>query len=110
MYCEIVIPSGSKTTGWDFNFHKKSKKWREKQIRSERCYFVKSNTQRHSFSIFRLTNGICVLQCIYFVGRMDFQYTWAVYLLFHMHFTQILHTISISLTVVLALWRYIAIK
>uniref|UniRef100_A0A182MGQ5 G-protein coupled receptors family 1 profile domain-containing protein n=1 Tax=Anopheles culicifacies TaxID=139723 RepID=A0A182MGQ5_9DIPT len=30
--------------------------------------------------------------------------------MFHMHFTQILHTISILLTVTLAIWRYIAIK
>ena len=29
--------------------------------------------------------------------------------MFHMHFTQILHTISICLTVTLAVWRYIAI-
>lgn len=40
----------------------------------------------------------------------QFKYSWSVYILFHMHFTQILHTISISLTVILALWRYIAIK
>ncbi|CAO1348407.1 unnamed protein product [Diamesa serratosioi] len=40
----------------------------------------------------------------------DFRYTYAAYLLFHMHFTQILHTISISLTVTLAVWRYIAVK
>lgn len=45
-----------------------------------------------------------------FPDRRDFQYGWAVYLLFHMHFTQVLHTISISLTVTLAIWRYIAIK
>ncbi|XP_055381765.1 G-protein coupled receptor dmsr-1 isoform X2 [Condylostylus longicornis] len=38
------------------------------------------------------------------------RYTWAIYLLFHMHFTQILHTISISLTVTLAIWRYLAIS
>lgn len=37
-------------------------------------------------------------------------FSWAAYLLFHMHFSQILHTISISLTVTLAIWRYIAIK
>ncbi|XP_031640943.1 sex peptide receptor [Contarinia nasturtii] len=41
---------------------------------------------------------------------VGFKYLWSVYILFHMHFTQILHTISISLTVILALWRYIAIK
>ncbi|XP_063366490.1 G-protein coupled receptor dmsr-1-like [Cydia amplana] len=37
-------------------------------------------------------------------------YSWAVYMLFHMHFTQILHTASILLTLSLAVWRYIAIK
>ncbi|XP_062708674.1 G-protein coupled receptor dmsr-1 [Aedes albopictus] len=42
--------------------------------------------------------------------RQDYPYSWAVYLMFHMHFTQILHTISILLTVMLAVWRYIAIK
>ncbi|KAJ6644548.1 G-protein coupled receptor dmsr-1 [Pseudolycoriella hygida] len=39
-----------------------------------------------------------------------YAYTWATFLLFHMNFTQILHTISISLTVTLAVWRYVAIK
>ncbi|KFB46914.1 AGAP004829-PA-like protein [Anopheles sinensis] len=42
--------------------------------------------------------------------RRDYPYSWAAYLMFHMHFTQILHTISILLTVTLAIWRYIAIK
>ncbi|CAO1302249.1 unnamed protein product [Diamesa hyperborea] len=42
--------------------------------------------------------------------KNDFRYTYAAYLLFHMHFTQILHTISICLTVTLAVWRYIAVK
>ncbi|CAK1584650.1 unnamed protein product [Parnassius mnemosyne] len=41
---------------------------------------------------------------------LDFPYSWAVYLLFHMHFAQILHTASICLTLSLAIWRYIAIK
>ncbi|XP_055708444.1 G-protein coupled receptor dmsr-1 isoform X2 [Phlebotomus papatasi] len=45
-----------------------------------------------------------------FPGKREFKYSWAVYLLFHMHLSQILHTISISLTVTLAIWRYIAIK
>ncbi|TMW54532.1 hypothetical protein DOY81_000326 [Sarcophaga bullata] len=40
----------------------------------------------------------------------DFSYGWAVYILFHMHFTQIMHTISIGLTVTLAIWRYVAIR
>lgn len=50
------------------------------------------------------------IKSIHLSGRRDFKYSWAIYLLFHMHFTQILHTISISLTVTLAIWRYIAIK
>uniref|UniRef100_A0A0K8WGQ5 G-protein coupled receptors family 1 profile domain-containing protein n=1 Tax=Bactrocera latifrons TaxID=174628 RepID=A0A0K8WGQ5_BACLA len=43
-------------------------------------------------------------------GEEDFSYAWAVFVLFHMHFTQILHTISIGLTVTLAIWRYVAIR
>ncbi|CRL00191.1 CLUMA_CG013465, isoform A [Clunio marinus] len=43
-------------------------------------------------------------------GKPDSSYSWALYLLFHSHFSQILHTISILLTVSLAVWRYIAIK
>ncbi|XP_033253521.1 LOW QUALITY PROTEIN: probable G-protein coupled receptor 139 [Drosophila miranda] len=43
-------------------------------------------------------------------GDKDLSYGWAVYLLVHMHFTQILHTISIGLTVMLAVWRYVAIR
>ncbi|CAD7014753.1 sex peptide receptor [Ceratitis capitata] len=43
-------------------------------------------------------------------GEKDFSYAWAVFVLFHMHFTQILHTISIGLTVTLAIWRYVAIR
>ncbi|XP_022223263.2 G-protein coupled receptor dmsr-1 isoform X2 [Drosophila obscura] len=43
-------------------------------------------------------------------GEKDLSYGWAVYLLVHMHFTQILHTISIGLTVTLAVWRYVAIR
>lgn len=39
-----------------------------------------------------------------------FPYGWAVFVLFHMHFTQLLHTISIALTLTLAVWRYIAIR
>ncbi|XP_072942915.1 G-protein coupled receptor dmsr-1-like [Epargyreus clarus] len=45
-----------------------------------------------------------------FPGQEDRPYSWAVYMLFHMHFTQILHTASILLTLSLAIWRYIAIK
>ncbi|XP_053965553.1 G-protein coupled receptor dmsr-1 [Anastrepha ludens] len=43
-------------------------------------------------------------------GEKDFSYAWAVFILFHMHFTQVLHTISIGLTVTLAIWRYVAIR
>ncbi|XP_028159917.1 G-protein coupled receptor dmsr-1-like isoform X1 [Ostrinia nubilalis] len=43
-------------------------------------------------------------------GQQDYPYSWAVYMLFHMHFTQILHTASILLTLSLAVWRYLAIK
>ncbi|XP_043679184.1 G-protein coupled receptor dmsr-1-like [Vespula pensylvanica] len=39
-----------------------------------------------------------------------FPYGWAVFVLFHMHFTQIFHTISIALTLTLAVWRYIALR
>lgn len=42
--------------------------------------------------------------------RRIFPYGWAVFVLFHMHFTQLLHTISIALTLTLAVWRYIAIR
>lgn len=45
-----------------------------------------------------------------FPGQVDRPYSWALYLLFHSHFTQILHTASILLTLSLAVWRYIAIK
>lgn len=40
----------------------------------------------------------------------DFPYNWAVYMLFHSNFAQVLHTISMCLTLTLAIWRYIAIK
>ncbi|KAL7645233.1 UNVERIFIED_CONTAM: hypothetical protein RMT77_003619 [Armadillidium vulgare] len=36
-------------------------------------------------------------------------YGHAVYILFHAHFTQVTHTVAISLTITLAVWRYIAI-
>ncbi|XP_043475242.1 G-protein coupled receptor dmsr-1 [Leptopilina heterotoma] len=39
-----------------------------------------------------------------------FPYGWAVFVLFHMHFSHVLHTISIALTLTLAVWRYIAIR
>ncbi|XP_016843472.1 sex peptide receptor isoform X2 [Nasonia vitripennis] len=42
--------------------------------------------------------------------RRHFPYGWAVFVLFHMHFSQLLHTISIALTLSLAVWRYIAVR
>lgn len=42
-------------------------------------------------------------------GKMNFPYWGAAFILFHAHFTQVLHTISICLTLALAIWRYIAI-
>lgn len=36
--------------------------------------------------------------------------TWAMYILIHAFISQILHTISIFLTVILAIWRYIAVE
>lgn len=38
-----------------------------------------------------------------------FSWGWAVFVLFHAQFGQVFHTISISLTVTLAVWRYIAV-
>ena len=43
-------------------------------------------------------------------NEINMPYRWAVFVLFHSHFTQVLHTISICLTLVLAIWRYIAIR
>ncbi|GBP52414.1 hypothetical protein EVAR_4697_1 [Eumeta japonica] len=42
--------------------------------------------------------------------QLERPYSWAVYMLFHMHFTQIFHSASIFLTLSLAIWRYVAIK
>jgi len=42
--------------------------------------------------------------------EVNMPYNWAMFVLFHSHFTQVFHTISIGLTLVLAVWRYIAIK
>ncbi|XP_063241752.1 G-protein coupled receptor dmsr-1-like [Bacillus rossius redtenbacheri] len=42
--------------------------------------------------------------------RVDFPYGWAVFVLFHGHFSQVMHTISICLTQALAVWKYIAIR
>jgi len=43
-------------------------------------------------------------------GETDMPYNWAMFVLLHSHFTQVFHTISIALTLVLAVWRYIAIR
>lgn len=100
--------SGSETTRKRFLF---SRGWQKKTnplwAMENIPWNQMPNATRPPLSAYQILFVFCN---IYSAGRMDFQYTWAVYLLFHMHFTQILHTISISLTVVLALWRYIAIK
>ena len=41
--------------------------------------------------------------------RDTFTYGWSIFVLFHSNFTQVCHTISICLTVTLAVWRYIAV-
>ncbi|KAJ8681201.1 hypothetical protein QAD02_016988 [Eretmocerus hayati] len=41
--------------------------------------------------------------------RERYSYAWAVFVLFHSFFSQVFHTISICLTVTLAVWRYIAV-
>uniref|UniRef100_A0A8D8SME0 Sex peptide receptor n=1 Tax=Cacopsylla melanoneura TaxID=428564 RepID=A0A8D8SME0_9HEMI len=41
--------------------------------------------------------------------RDKFNYNWTLFVLFHSNFSQVCHTISIYLTVVLAVWRYIAV-
>ena len=38
-----------------------------------------------------------------------FSYPWTVFVLFHAHVTQVFHTISIWLTLLLAVWRYISV-
>ena len=40
----------------------------------------------------------------------QYSYPWAVYVLFHSHLTQILHTINIQLTISMSIWRYLALK
>lgn len=42
--------------------------------------------------------------------HQEFPYNLAVYMLFHSNFAQVLHTISMCLTLTLAIWRYIVIK
>nr|QNH74777.1 putative myosuppressin receptor I [Homarus americanus] len=39
----------------------------------------------------------------------QYSWGWAVFVLFHAHFAQVFHTLSICLTLILAVWRYIAI-
>ncbi|XP_049766199.1 G-protein coupled receptor dmsr-1-like [Schistocerca cancellata] len=38
-----------------------------------------------------------------------YTYAWAVFVLFHSNFAQVCHTVSILLTVTLAVWRYLAV-
>ncbi|XP_017790663.1 PREDICTED: sex peptide receptor-like [Habropoda laboriosa] len=65
-----------------------------------------------------MADGLVMLEYIPFAiymyivlpKRQIFPYAWAVFVLFHMHFTQLLHTISIAITLTLAVWRYIAIR
>lgn len=40
----------------------------------------------------------------------QFSTGWAYFTLFHAHFTVVCHTISIWLTVILAIWRYLAVR
>lgn len=42
--------------------------------------------------------------------KREYPYQYAVYILFHGNFSQVLHTISMCLTLTLAIWRYIAIR
>ena len=51
-----------------------------------------------------------VYEYIVLPERRLFPYGWAVFVLFHMHFSQLLHTISIALTLTLAVWRYIVVR
>ncbi|XP_015433844.1 PREDICTED: sex peptide receptor-like [Dufourea novaeangliae] len=47
---------------------------------------------------------------LYRRSRRDrFTYGWAVFVLFHSNFAQVCHTISICLTLILAVWRYVAV-
>ena len=40
----------------------------------------------------------------------QFSLAWAVFLLFHTNFSILMHTVSICLTLSLAIWRFIMIK
>ncbi|XP_031848229.1 G-protein coupled receptor dmsr-1 isoform X1 [Nomia melanderi] len=47
---------------------------------------------------------------LYRRSRKDkFSYGWAIFVLFHSNFAQVCHTISICLTLILAVWRYVAV-
>lgn len=43
-------------------------------------------------------------------AREKFSYGWAVFTLFHAHNTVVFHTISMWLTVLLAVWRYLTVR
>lgn len=43
------------------------------------------------------------------LDRNRFSYGWTTFVLFHSLFSQVCHTISICLTLILAVWRYIAV-
>ncbi|XP_061394104.1 G-protein coupled receptor dmsr-1-like, partial [Musca vetustissima] len=45
----------------------------------------------------------------YWTREQQLNYPWACYIKFHAIYAQVLHTISIWLTVMLAVWRYIAV-
>jgi hypothetical protein len=48
---------------------------------------------------------------MYILPQQDkYSYWSALFVFFHVHFTQILHTISIQLTLTMAIWRYAALK
>lgn len=71
----------------------------------------------------RILTGLAVADMLLMIEYMSFAYYYymelpeelnfpfwgAVFMLFHTHLTQILHTISICLTLALAVWRYLAI-
>lgn len=40
----------------------------------------------------------------------QYSYPWAVFTLFHAHFSVIFHSISTWLTVILAIWRYTSVR
>ena len=44
------------------------------------------------------------------IQLFQFSYNWGLFLLFHVNFSMILHTVSIWYTLVLAVWRLIMIK